>query len=74
MTPCGKWWYRDQKEAEGRLNTMLRRPDIKLPETLNTYYCEECMGWHVGHNFKLLSVAKRAGLPRKLHDSQHRTA
>lgn len=49
--PCeGKTQHPSRGKAEAALRSLLRKHDVKEPETLNVYLCMHCKAWHTGHN------------------------
>lgn len=53
MITCGKVWYPTQDEAMVMVDSMKARLQTKRPDLLGAYFCENCEGWHVGHNYYL---------------------
>lgn len=51
LRECGeKARYASQEAADAAVAQMRARSEtVKEPETLNSYQCSFCHGWHVGH-------------------------
>ena len=46
---CRKRRYRTEAAARLAIRKMKARPDCRRPGTLNAYWCDACLAWHVGH-------------------------
>jgi hypothetical protein len=57
MIPCGSRWYRDHAEAERVMATL--KPTRGPGWILNSYYCYNCDGYHVGHTREKWKAKKR---------------
>lgn len=49
MQPCGKFYFVSRKEAEKKLANLEPDPNRGPGYILNSYYCFNCDGFHVGH-------------------------
>lgn len=49
MEPCGKFWYLSSDSANAAMVTMQPDPNRGPGWILNSFYCFDCDGFHIGH-------------------------
>ena len=47
--PCGKWRHASRELAIAELIFLVTKSPRRRDRAMETYYCEPCEAWHVGH-------------------------